>query len=93
MAVTSANLTGEPAATTATDAAAQLGAAVAVYLDAGPRADSTPSTIVDATGEEPVILREGALRADDLAAVLDRHFPPEDRPADETVADAGEHTA
>ncbi len=36
MAVTSANLTGQPPATTVTDAAAQLGASVAVYLDGGP---------------------------------------------------------
>jgi L-threonylcarbamoyladenylate synthase len=77
MAVTSANRTGQPPATTVTDAAAQLGAAVEVYLDAGRRADNVPSTIVDCTGDEPSILREGALSADRLAAVLDTHFPPE----------------
>ena len=36
MAVTSANLTGQPAATTVLEAAAQLGGAVSVYLDGGP---------------------------------------------------------
>jgi tRNA threonylcarbamoyl adenosine modification protein (Sua5/YciO/YrdC/YwlC family) len=85
MAVTSANQSGQPPATTVTDAAAQLGAAVAVYLDAGTRADNVPSTIVDCTGERPRILREGALSEADLATVLDTHFPPE--PA---VADTGE---
>jgi tRNA threonylcarbamoyl adenosine modification protein (Sua5/YciO/YrdC/YwlC family) len=88
MAVTSANRTGQPPATTVTDAAAQLGAAVEVYLDAGRRADNVPSTIVDCTGEEPSILREGALGADRLAAVLDTHFPPEG-PEDAPEADAG----
>lgn len=87
MAVTSANQSGQPPATTITDAAAQLGAAVAVYLDAGTRADNVPSTIVDCTGERPRILREGALSEADLATVLDAHFPPEP-----VVANVGEST-
>jgi L-threonylcarbamoyladenylate synthase len=70
MAVTSANLTGRPPATTATDAAAQLGAAVSVYLDGGPTTSSEPSTIVDCTGEVPVVLRAGAISADRLREVL-----------------------
>jgi len=49
LAVTSANLTGSPAATTATDAQAQLGATVAVYLDGGDSPLGQASTIVDAT--------------------------------------------
>jgi L-threonylcarbamoyladenylate synthase len=77
MAVTSANQSGHPAATTITDAAAQLGAAVAVYLDAGRRADNVPSTIVDCTGERPEVLREGAISRAQLDAVLDTHFPAE----------------
>ena len=82
MAVTSANLTGEPAATSITEAAAQLGAAVKVYLDGGPRTENTPSTIVDCTGDRPEVLRVGALSEERLAEVLDAHFPPE------TAADA-----
>lgn len=77
MAVTSANQSGHPAATTVTDAAAQLGAAVAVYLDAGRRDDNVPSTIVDCTGERPEVLREGAISRAQLDAVLDTHFPAE----------------
>ena len=77
MAVTSANQSGHPAATTITDAAAQLGAAVAVYLDAGRRDDNVPSTIVDCTGERPEVLREGAISRAQLDAVLDTHFPAE----------------
>src|SRR6478735_6543133 len=70
MAVTSANLTGQPAATSVTDAAAQLGAAVSVYLDGGPTSGNVPSTIVDCTGEVPVVLREGGVSADQLREVL-----------------------
>ncbi|SER71692.1 translation factor SUA5 [Pedococcus cremeus] len=77
MAVTSANLTGQPAATTVTDAAAQLGAAVKVYLDGGQRAANIPSTIVDCTGERPEVLRVGALSEEQLDEVLATHFPPE----------------
>jgi L-threonylcarbamoyladenylate synthase len=49
MAVSSANLTGQPAATTGEEAREQLGDAVAAYLDAGPAPGGTASTIVDAT--------------------------------------------
>ncbi len=74
LAVSSANLTGEPAATTAQDAEAMLGDSVAVYLDGGP-GGSVPSTIVDATSlslpeGKLRIVREGALPADDIRALL-----------------------
>src|SRR6476661_6260193 len=70
MAVTSANLTGQPPATTVVAAAAELGAAVSVYLDGGPTAGSDPSTILDCTGEAPVVLRRGAIGAERLREVL-----------------------
>jgi L-threonylcarbamoyladenylate synthase len=66
LAVSSANRTGHPPATTMLDARLQLGAAVAVYLDGGPRPSATPSSIVDLTGEAPRLLREGALSAQTL---------------------------
>jgi L-threonylcarbamoyladenylate synthase len=61
MAVSSANLTGSPAATTAAQARDQLGDSVAVYLDGGPSAGGQASTIVDLTGEAPRLLRQGAI--------------------------------
>jgi L-threonylcarbamoyladenylate synthase len=61
MAVSSANLTGQPAATTAEQAREQLGDAVAVYLDGGPSAGGAASTIVDLTGDVPRMLRQGAI--------------------------------
>ncbi|WP_082552854.1 MULTISPECIES: L-threonylcarbamoyladenylate synthase [unclassified Phycicoccus] len=81
MAVTSANLTGQPPATTATDAAAQLGAAVAVYLDAGPTSSNEVSTIIDCTGAEPEMLRAGAITQQQIDAAL-RPAEPEDADAD-----------
>ena len=73
MAVTSANVSGQPPASTILDAATQLGSAVSVYLDAGPSAGShgsLASTILDCTHETPVILRAGAVAAGAIQEVL-----------------------
>ncbi|MEO6143039.1 MAG: L-threonylcarbamoyladenylate synthase [Dermatophilaceae bacterium] len=70
MAVTSANVSGQPPATTILEAASQLGSAVTVYLDAGPCAGALPSTILDCTGVAPLILRAGAVSAGQLQQVL-----------------------
>ena len=72
MAVSSANVSGEPPASNAAEAAAQLGDSVAVYLDGGPSGEPVASTIVDLTGDEPRILRAGAVTAAELAEVLGR---------------------
>ncbi len=66
MAVSSANRTGRPPARTAAEAREQLGASVAVYLEGGPSADLTPSSIVDLTTPRPTLLRQGAIPADKL---------------------------
>jgi L-threonylcarbamoyladenylate synthase len=70
LAVSSANVTGQPAATDADRASAMLGSHVSVVLDGGPTVDDRPSTIVDCTGERPRILRVGAVPVDELRAVL-----------------------
>lgn len=70
LAVSSANRSGQPPATTAGEAADQLGDAVAVYLDAGPAAAAVPSTIVDVTGARPRVLRLGAVPLADLREVV-----------------------
>jgi L-threonylcarbamoyladenylate synthase len=73
LAVSSANLTGSPAAKTAADAEAQLGDAVSVYLDDGPCAADVPSTIVDMTGPVPRLLRRGVIpvrRLRDVVALI-----------------------
>lgn len=66
LAVSSANTTGEPAAQTVDEAEKMLGGRVAVYLDGGPSASGTPSTILDATGSTPRVLRQGAIPLDVL---------------------------
>ena len=70
MAVTSANISGQPPATNILEAATQLGSAVSVYLDAGPSNAGLASTILDCTHETPVILRAGAVSAGQLQEVL-----------------------
>lgn len=71
LAVSSANRTGQPAAATAADAYAQLGDAVEVYLEDGARsADAGASTIVDTTGDLPVVVREGVISFEELRAVV-----------------------
>ncbi|MFC0313474.1 L-threonylcarbamoyladenylate synthase [Gordonia phosphorivorans] len=71
MAVSSANVSGSAPAATVEQARAQLGDSVAVYLDGGPAEHAVASTIVDLTGEHPVVLREGAVPVDALAEALD----------------------
>ena len=71
LAVSSANLTGRPAATDAEQAAEMLAESVTVILDSGPTADDRPSTIVDCTGAQPRILRVGAISVEELRAVLE----------------------
>ncbi|MQA08114.1 MAG: threonylcarbamoyl-AMP synthase [Pseudonocardiaceae bacterium] len=61
MAVSSANRSGQPPAATAEEAREQLGDSVSVYLDGGPTGEPVPSTVVDLTGDQPVVLREGAV--------------------------------
>lgn len=71
MAVSSANISGQPPATVVADAKSMLEDKVSVYLDGGQADHAVASTIVDLTGETPIILREGAILADDIAEVLD----------------------
>jgi tRNA threonylcarbamoyl adenosine modification protein (Sua5/YciO/YrdC/YwlC family) len=70
MAVSSANLTGQPAATDADQAAEMLADKVAVILDGGPSVDDRPSTIVDCTSARPRLLRVGAVSVAELRTVL-----------------------
>ncbi|MBB5079948.1 L-threonylcarbamoyladenylate synthase [Nonomuraea endophytica] len=70
MAVSSANRSGSPAATTAEEAEDQLGESVAVYLDAGPTNDNTPSTILDLTTAVPRLLRAGAIPVEKLRGIV-----------------------
>jgi L-threonylcarbamoyladenylate synthase len=75
LAVSSANLTGQPAALTATEAHRALGDRIAVYLESGESSGSrVGSTIVDATptvtGKPVRILRDGTITRDEIRAVV-----------------------
>jgi L-threonylcarbamoyladenylate synthase len=70
LAVSSANRSGRPPATTAQEAITQLGLHASVVLDAGPRAGSAASTIVDCTGPVPRVLRIGAIPVERLRDVV-----------------------
>ena len=58
---TSANFSGEPPASTPDEVAAAFGDSIDVLIDAGRTPGGLPSTIVDATGDEPVLVRAGAI--------------------------------
>ena len=61
LAVTSANVSGSPPAVDAVGAEAALGSTVAVYLPGSGSPAGVASTVVDATGVEPLVLRHGAI--------------------------------
>lgn len=71
LAVTSANITGQPPATAIDAAITQLGTAVSVYLDGGVSRTGVPSTILKFDPDTPdfaQVIREGALPAAKLLA-------------------------
>ena len=71
LAVSSANLTGEPAAETVDAAEAYFGTKVPVYLDGGPSQGSEPSTILDLTEDGVVrVVRAGKLSVDEIKKVV-----------------------
>jgi len=61
LAVSSANRTGMPAATTVEQAREMLGERVQVYLDGGPSSHGAASTILDVTGARGRVLRTGGV--------------------------------
>lgn len=70
LATTSANLSGQPSPITAAEVVAQLGDRIAVILDGGRCPGGVPSTLVDVTGEHPVVLRPGPISLADIRAAM-----------------------
>ena len=68
---TSANLSGKPSALTAGDVYAQFGDNIDLVIDGGRCPGGRESTIVDAIGETPVILREGAIAREELEQIYE----------------------
>lgn len=75
LAVSGANAAGGAPAASLQDAREQLGDRVAIYLDGGPSLDAVPSTVVDASGPVPRLLRPGALDLDTLRIVCPEILP------------------
>ncbi len=69
IATTSANLHGQPTSETAQEVAQVFGETVAVVLDGG-RCHGDPSTVVDCTGMDPHLLREGRIPWAEVLAAL-----------------------
>ncbi|MBM3659894.1 MAG: threonylcarbamoyl-AMP synthase [Actinobacteria bacterium] len=81
VAAPSANRFGRVSPTTAADVRADLGADVDLVLDGGPCRIGVESTIVDCTGEEPVIARLGGVPREDVERCLGRAVEVRDRGA------------
>jgi L-threonylcarbamoyladenylate synthase len=66
---TSANLSGSPSALTAEEVRAQIGDRVDMIIDGGRCPGGKESTIIDLTGEIPLILRQGPVSLEELKEV------------------------
>lgn len=74
LATTSANLSGLPSPVTAQDVLEQLNGRVDLVIDGGTCPGGIPSTVVDCTGADARILREGAITRAMLQQVLGQDF-------------------
>ena len=70
LAVTSANLSGQPDALTAQEVVGYFERRIAMVVDGGPVAGGRPSTVIDCTHEAPVLLRQGAIPREDIEEIL-----------------------
>lgn len=72
LAVTSANRSGEPPATTCADLADAFGALVSAYLCEAGHLEGDPSTVLDLAHGDPVVLRPGGVSGDTIRRWLPR---------------------
>lgn len=70
LAVTSANLSGQPSAITALEVLDYLGGLIPLILDGGRTPGGVSSTVVDCTTPELVILRPGPVSLEDLLTAI-----------------------
>ncbi len=70
MAVTSANISGKESPVTAENVFAQLGGRIELIIDGGKTPGGIPSTLVDCTGDELKVLREGPISERELLSAL-----------------------
>ena len=70
LAVSSANLSGKPSTITAQEVFEQLNGLIPLIIDGGRTPGGTPSTVVDCTGPELSILRQGSLTKSQLLSTI-----------------------
>ncbi len=70
MAVTSANISGQPSPSSAQEVFAQLGGRIDLIIDGGTTPGGVPSTLVDCTGTDVKILREGPISLEKIRLKL-----------------------
>jgi L-threonylcarbamoyladenylate synthase len=67
---TSANISGQPSVTTAQAVKEQFKDTLDLVIDGSPEPKGTESTIVDVTGEAPVMIREGYISKEEIEKVV-----------------------
>ena len=70
MAVTSANISGQPSPSSAQEVFAQLGGRIDLIIDGGLTPGGVPSTLVDCTGKDIKILRKGPITLQEIRLKL-----------------------
>ena len=73
MAVTSANISGQPSPSSAEEVFAQLDGRIELIIDGGKTPGGVPSTVVDCTGEKIKIVREGPITLEEILSKLSSH--------------------
>jgi L-threonylcarbamoyladenylate synthase len=69
---TSANLSGEAPAQTAKEVESYFGDRIGLIIDDGPARTDRPSTVIDATGADVQLIREGVIRWEEIQLALHR---------------------
>lgn len=83
LAAPSANRFGRISPTDALAVSTELGEAVPLILDGGPCAVGLESTVLDLSGEKPLLLRAGGIPLEELEAItgnIERSTPVDDKP-------------
>lgn len=88
VAAPSANISGRPSPTTAAHCIEDLSGRIEAIVDGGASSIGVESTIVDLSGEDPVLLRPGAVTLEMLRACLSRDVlldPALEKPLDKDI--------
>lgn len=75
---TSANLSGHPSCLTAEEVMAQIGDKIDMVIDGGRSSGGIESTVIDLSGERPLIRRPGAVSLEKLRKILPDIVTPEE---------------